>query len=62
MMHARDVLVELPKDRRPEVDCFGLAAKEAKRGAFHLLEALFQEECTPPLWNPPVRQTLVYRS
>src|SRR5262249_241847 len=27
----------LPKDRRPEVYCFALAAKEAKRGTFHLL-------------------------
>src|SRR5215471_18365019 len=37
MMHPRHVLVDLPKDRRPEVYCFGLAAKEAKRGTFHLL-------------------------
>src|SRR6516164_3088798 len=37
MMHPRHVLVDLPKDRRPEVYCFGLAAKEPKRGAFHLL-------------------------
>src|SRR5262244_4672293 len=37
MMHPRHVLVDLPKDRRPELYCFGLAAKEAKRGAFHLL-------------------------
>jgi hypothetical protein len=34
MMHPRHVLVDLPKDRRPELYCFGLAAKEAKRGAF----------------------------
>src|SRR5215831_13780943 len=26
----RHVLVDLPKDRRPELYCFGLAAKEAK--------------------------------
>src|SRR6516165_89134 len=37
MMHPRHVLVDLPKDRRPELYCFGLAAKEAKRGALHLL-------------------------
>src|SRR5262252_6726112 len=37
MMHPRHVFVDLPKDRRTEVYCFGLAAKEAKRGAFHLL-------------------------
>src|SRR5499427_714482 len=37
MMHPRHVFVDLPKDRRTEVYCFGLAAKEAKRGAFHFL-------------------------
>src|SRR5262249_60457983 len=37
MMPPRHVLVDLPKDSRPEVYCFGLAAKEAKPGAFHLL-------------------------
>src|SRR6516165_8833528 len=24
-------------------------------------QALFQEECTPPLWNPPAQQTLEYQ-
>src|SRR5215467_13143912 len=37
MMYPRHVLVDLPKDRRPKVYCFSLAAKEAKRGAFHFL-------------------------
>src|SRR5262249_58763014 len=37
MMHPRHVLFDFPKDRPPEVYCFGLAAKEAKRGPFHHL-------------------------
>src|SRR5262245_65592066 len=37
MMHPRHVLIDLPKDRRPEVYYFGLVAEEAKRGAFHIL-------------------------
>src|SRR5947209_5550382 len=39
MMHPRNVLVDLPKDRRPEVYRFGLPRREAKgcRGAFDLL-------------------------
>jgi hypothetical protein len=64
MMHLVHVLFDLPKDRPPEVYCFPPSSQTSRTERIsppRKKQALFQEECTPPSWDPPARQTLVYR-